>query len=476
MPYKGEYANKTSHFNILNSKDVQDFISDTNYLEKPSAEATEKISQQFIQIEGAEESKFPNKIVSVDGSYYESSIDQFLPSTKVGYIKIGSLLIDLDQYSNMGVEGTKFVDPFKVAKMQDNNSTATFTMPSANIIKKGKDSVVDSFRYYIDKHLLDCRMNESDYKTSLRSTLFELATYRPDSKNKDPNVIILHKCPNSDCDQENIELKDIEQEQFCPNPECGIELYPSDALRIWEEVKNYQSNGSAISRFMIVLEHLMPIFLIRHIKNYHSENSLATLQNLSFVIDGPLAIFGTAAWLSRAIMQYLWKINEEQLNAGFGPLLYLGLQKTGQLMDFMYVINNHVEDNRLLLVDDALRYKYVAFSRNPSKSGFGYETYYGQDFMYKSKTGRSFVFSLPFPFKEKDVTGEYNKNRQKLENYKTLNSAISFIDHFECDLFENAVVPIALAHRYTAISLKPGAQALDILTKNMVSETIQNGS
>lgn len=40
------------------------------------------------------------------------------------------------------------------------------------------------------------------------------------------------------------------------------------------------------------------------------------------------------------------------------------------------------------------------------------------------------------------------------------------IDHFESDLNVNAVVPIALAHRYTAISLSPGGRVLDILTKD----------
>lgn len=39
------------------------------------------------------------------------------------------------------------------------------------------------------------------------------------------------------------------------------------------------------------------------------------------------------------------------------------------------------------------------------------------------------------------------------------------ISHFETDLYKNAVVPIALAHRYTAISLAPGGHVLDILTK-----------
>jgi hypothetical protein len=53
----------------------------------------------------------------------------------------------------------------------------------------------------------------------------------------------------------------------------------------------------------------------------------------------------------------------------------------------------------------------------------------------------------------------------KFDRYENLAKAINLINHFESDLYRNAVVPIALAHRYTAISLKPGGQVLDLLTR-----------
>ena len=43
--------------------------------------------------------------------------------------------------------------------------------------------------------------------------------------------------------------------------------------------------------------------------------------------------------------------------------------------------------------------------------------------------------------------------------------ACDFIRHFELDLYESAIVPVALAHRHASISIVPGGKVLDIITK-----------
>jgi hypothetical protein len=39
------------------------------------------------------------------------------------------------------------------------------------------------------------------------------------------------------------------------------------------------------------------------------------------------------------------------------------------------------------------------------------------------------------------------------------------IRHFELDLYDSAIVPVALAHRHASISIVPGGKVLDIITK-----------
>ena len=44
--------------------------------------------------------------------------------------------------------------------------------------------------------------------------------------------------------------------------------------------------------------------------------------------------------------------------------------------------------------------------------------------------------------------------------------AMRLIVEVETDLYKNALAPIALAHRYTAISLRPGGRVLDLLGRS----------
>ncbi len=43
--------------------------------------------------------------------------------------------------------------------------------------------------------------------------------------------------------------------------------------------------------------------------------------------------------------------------------------------------------------------------------------------------------------------------------------ACDLIRHFEMDLYDNAIVPVALAHRHASISLVPGGQVLNLLVR-----------
>lgn len=84
--------------------------------------------------------------------------------------------------------------------------------------------------------------------------------------------------------------------------------------------------------------------------------------------------------------------------------------------------------------------------------------------MFKTPSGRIFVFALPYPCRTKNEIENFVSEKTSLARYPELPKALRLITHFESDLYANAVIPIALAHRYTAISLVPGGRVLDLLT------------
>jgi rubrerythrin len=462
MPYENEYAHKTSHMDFVKNPEVLAFLDNCEYLTVPSDEEAQQMAAYFLPPARDESQPLPEMALAIDGSPYESSKDDRLPSTKIGYLKVGAILFSLEHFNSL--RNGRFVDPFRVATLQDNNTTLSFVLPSANVKLKGKANVRDSFRAALDAQFLNkaTRFDDKNHHTSLRSTLFHLAYRRPgELKSRDPFHLKIHACPT--CKDGPVEVEDKEDAQFCPY--CGAEVYPTDCLRLWEEVSDYQSNYTALSRLMTVLEHLLPIHYIRFV----ADRALFTLTRIAFFLDGPLAIYGPSAWLHRSIMIYLHEVNAKLMRQQQPPLLIIGLQKTGQIVDHVNLIDRYVPPDRLFCIDDDYRYKFILANRDPSANGFGFETYYGQDFIFKTRNGRTFVFALPYPYASKDAPGgDFIKEKVDWRRYPMLPVAVRLIEHLESDLYRNAVVPIALAHRYTAISLQPGGRVLDLLTKRVL--------
>lgn len=110
----------------------------------------------------------------------------------------------------------------------------------------------------MDEALYKQRFIESDPRTSIRTTLFYIAAHRTGKLHSDtPNRLFLHKCPT--CEAEMIEVWDIPEVQKCPH--CGERVYPSDCLRIWEEVHDSASNQLALTRFTNAIMHILKIIL-----------------------------------------------------------------------------------------------------------------------------------------------------------------------------------------------------------------------
>lgn len=451
-------SDKTTHVEIVDNPDVKEFLKQCQYMVEPTGAEAREVASLFSLLKRREES-LPRNIISIDGSSYEASIDKKLPFTRVGYVKIGNILIQRDKYLGLGNE--RYVDPFKVAEMEKANQSTIFTFPSSNMLYKGKESVRDSFRVALDDYLYKYRVHQNKPETSLRSTLFKLASYRDGLKSDAEDELVLHACPN--CGKEGIVVWDVEEEQLCPH--CEKAIYPSDCLRIWEEVDDNGSNQSALTRFTNVIEHLFVVHYIRTIVEASSQSFVDALSDICFFMDGPLAIFGNGAWVHKAIMKYLHEINSIMLQHNKKPILIIGLVKSGSVIDYFRLLQNEIKEDTILCLSDETRNKYVNYNRKASNTTFGNETYYGQDFVYKTPSGKLIVFNLPYPFGSKGNVEQFIIEKSRIDNYTNLNKSIHLIDEFECDLYENTVVPVALARKHTVISLKPGTQVLDLLTK-----------
>lgn len=462
MPYINEYADKSSHSDIVRNPDVQDFLNDCKYMIEPHEDSAGIIKDLFLNVEEPS-NKLPENIISIDGTNYEACVRKDIPSTRVGFVKVGNLLIKRNMFNSLQ-NGGRFINPFKVAEIKENNQAATFTFPSSNIRFGEEKSVRDGFRLALENHLNNYRSDTLNPKTSLRTTLFKLASYR-NSEHSSGDVIIIHKCPT--CGEENVHVYDIPEQQYCPH--CNKKVYPTDCLRIWEAIGDNVSNQVALTRFMNSIEHLFVVHYIRVIVDTNPQSFAGILQNLCFFVDGPLAIFGNAAWLNGAILKYFDEINQELRKLDKSDIMLIGLLKSGEVHDYFQMISKHVPNGSIYCLEDSVRFNNIVYNDAPPNN-FGNETYYGQDFLFKTKNGRIFVFNIPYPRGNKGRADDFKRFKENINNYKNIWMYTKLIEDFECDLYENSVVPIALAHKYTSISLEPGSKVLDLLSKSGMYE------
>ena len=456
MPYENQYGSKTAHGDVVRNPEVQEFLKQCEPLKEPSEQAAKELASCFVEPPDYSQDADTSFIIASDGSYYASSIDSRLPSIQVCYLKFGTILIEMSDFEGLEDPPTRLIDPFRVSALQKDRETLTLVLPISNFRLPDDPSVRATFRRQLDAFLCSEKTwhKRDDPNTSLMGTLVELALLR-EQGGEHPGMVRVHRCPSPDCDATNLRLDPSQATHICPS--CGAPLYLSDCLRLWEGVTDFTANQEPSSRFMGYVEHLLPIHYLRFLRDV----APAQLSDLAILIDGPLAVFGQAAWLHQSIMRFFFNLRADLQAKGLRPPVVMGLQKSGYVVEYMNLLRAHVPDNRLFSITDDFRHKFLGIEE--SGNGFGSETYYGHDFAFKTPSGKLFVFSLPYPFATKRPTATFQVQKTEIARYPELPRALNLITQVETDLYRDALVPIALAHRHTAISLKPGGRVLDVM-------------
>lgn len=451
------YLDTSSYFRIIDNPDINNFLEECDYLREPNDSEIEEIINNFLFFDH-KDVELPNNIISIDSDSYESAIRKELPYTFVGYVKVASSLLQKSQY--IDISNNHFVDPFKMAKITKDREEIMAVLPCSNISYKNQISSRDSFRLALEDFFDSIKVRSGDNEYTLKETLFWLCSLRDKCDNE---KIVLHKCPI--CGKEDIPLLNIKERQLCPH--CGSYVYISDCLRIYETIEEGGgSNQAALGRLKVALKHIYLAHIIHTIKESNKDNYLSLFENMVLIVNGTLSIAGQPAWIHASMMKIIYDINQALKNKGKHPLCIIGLVGEGNIYNFKEMIKNKLKNSTIMCITDDFRDRYIDFNRDASNTTFGAETYYGQDFIYKSKKGRTFVFDLPYPFSNKNNKEIFKTEKCKLKYYNdTLSIAIKLIDEFDCDLVEGKIVPAILSEKYTAINIEPGATVLDLLTK-----------
>jgi len=454
MPYARETAGKGGHADFVRNPDVQGFLAQCTYLKPPSDAEAIEMASRFQPAPIGVPPHLPKFVVASDASKSDTPISDKLPSTQIGFLKVSHVLIEAEKYAGLLDPGKRFVDPFRVAEMHRSASPVTFTMPGSNIRYAGLDNVRDGFRKALFDQLIIDRSEGSGFV--MAHTLLDL----------NGKQLQLNACPCCKSEPGPTFRRDL-MRILCEH--CGNDVYVTDWLRLHEGISDFGDNTSAMTRMMNAVEHLMLASFIQQV----FEIQASALSNIAFVLDGPLAIFGEPAKLSQRIQALIYRVNARLAELSLDPMIVIGLQKTGGVMDHALLLERFLPDGVIRVIDDEYRNKFITGGDTMAKN-FGNETYYGQDFLFKTERGRIFNFALPYPFLDKTAGGGgagFAKVKADLTSYGGLiERACDLIRHFEMDLYDNAIVPVALAHRHASISLSPGGKVLDLLVRSGLAQ------
>lgn len=452
MSYPKEFAHKLAHCPLVANQEVRRTVA--GCAAAPAATSRTGSPAEFRAVEPARDLPGDLRIVATDGSRWELKLDR--QKHRLGYLQIGMVQFTLDQYASL--DQARVVNPFASAQLLQQRQVWGLSLPSSHVYWQDCASVRDSVRVLFDRFLAQTRPIHPDY--SLRDTLFGLAAERPGPlATGDDRFLRLHKCP--DCSQGPVVVARHLDDSLCSH--CGARLYASDCLRVYEEVRETQSNEKAFTRLMLVLEHL---FLIHHLEVMAASQPALLAQSVWFM-DGPLALFGPASWLHAPIQVRLHEISKQLRTAGRGSLNIVGVEKTGRLVKHARFLRHHMPRGSVFPVNDEYRYQNVVLSRAPNKSGFGSQTHYGQDFVYHSAKGPEFVFSLPYPAPRK-TSPVFDQEKIQIEQYGQLPRVTALLERLSSNRFPSTIVPTLLAHQVTAISRQPGSDVLQLFSKSLI--------
>ncbi|SHH08028.1 hypothetical protein [Streptoalloteichus hindustanus] len=381
-----------------------------------------------------------NAALAIDGSYVVAPVRDGLPSVLYGFAQAAAAYVDLAVLESQRAE--RFVDPYKIERAV-NTALVTLDLPVSGAYTRAGVDIVTSWREALNELFRQKKIDVNRLDQPLLDLLFLLHGV-PGV----PAVTVPVNCPTQDC------KKDVPVPSAGADCDaCGVHLFPTDVLRIHEEVGEEGTNQSAIGRLMSVIELLVLVGLATLLWEQSRQKALPTTL---FIVDGPLAVFGTPAKLRGRALEYFQVMG----NTAPGKAPYVcGIEKSGVLVDYARQLARHgiLEPGELLVCDEQIIARVV--NANNARS-YGKETYWGRKFVYRALDGRVVVPTVPPP-----AGAPYDANGGQTDPaaYPTLPAILDVIDRTGSSMYVDGIIPVAVAHGKAAFPIGVGTDVLRLV-------------
>ena len=379
------------------------------------------------------------RVLAIDGSFVYEPIPGSLPSTEAGLVSLGMVIIDTEKLRSLErLRESNAVNP-RSLKATERPETFGTVLPGKNARKNDGTEPRLWFRQAINDDLEKANFGGE----SLGETLFALL--------RDERRL---KCPNVECPAQ-IDAPPPGSNGFCGG--CSEPVHLSDALRIHEQFVEEQSARECHARFHDALQILALMNAIRYLSG--TPDGLLSLRDIAFIMDGPLAAFGTIAVLAAGVRRELMRIQQALRKASpSSNLLVMSGIKSGPFVDHAEELDRAPEPGKRIpssnvwLPDNSYIRAHIVASSSGQASDWGKDTYYGRPVVVKTNAGQRLVLNLAQPETGPPLT---------LTNApvpRVLADAIATADLL--GMGGHQFLPLRRAHAHAAIPLRAGTDLI----------------
>jgi len=436
-----ERASKISHTSVINNPQVQEFISQCAI---PRAAERSVISSMLQDMSVPAEPRV-RAVVAVDGSYREVSVRDEFPSAAITFFAFGPLLFRLEELHKL--DRQPFIAPEDLARLK-NIQRFSLVLPTRNISRAGQ-SLTDSVRSTLHDFFITSHGGDKPLVGTLRWVIFRLWTTGGDKNWEIPS------CPNAGCGRMRVVLtSDAPDMQTCSS--CGGPIYMIDAFRLHERIDEEQGAGGITSYVMTLLEHVVMVHVVKALW----ELKPAFLREIIFIKDGPLAFFGQTAPLSKPMRELASFLGKQRDPSGGSTAVSLlnavGLEKSGPFVEHAVQIEGEMRPGTVLFLPNDYIYKYIIPGDPNGPDPYGKNTYWGSKLIYKAPDSNVYVATVP--------THGFTP-KPSYDDFLNLPDVLSVLSELRCSMYDNALIPVALANRLVSLSDFPSKRILEVFAR-----------
>jgi hypothetical protein len=229
-------------------------------------------------------------------------------------------------------------------------------------------------------------------------------------------------------------------------PKCAKDIYVSDMLGFHLEMAQDAAPDSVASAYMSIHETLLMFTGVR----YYWETKKEILPTCVFVKDGPLSIRAQYSKLVNPIRRFLAFARKSGID-----VCLLGQEKSEAFWEHFQLIGDEAPPNSLFIPG----HKYIReqIQHRPAVGGdYGRDTNYGAKVFLKLNDRYRFVLNIP--------TGTYVRD----PGFADLIGATRILATISTLLsarYEDALLPIELAHAVASLSTYPSATVLGMFAE-----------